>query len=423
MTASAPARSVDVPAVLDRLCPRFPSGLIDAIVAFEPGRRVTAVKNVTINEDFFQGHFPAMPVTPGVLIIESLAHVASVLLLHDGEDLRQAKAFLRGVTDAKFRRQVVPGDQVILDVEPVRTRGAMSWVAGVARVGGVVVAEARLHMAVVASAASIHPTALVHPDAVVGAGTIVGPNVTIGPNVRIGRNNRIGASCVVDGWTVIGDDNVLYPLGSYGLPPQDLKYAGEPTRLEIGNRNIFREFVTIHRGTKGGRGRTAIGDRNYLMASTHVAHDCIVGHDTILSHGTTLAGHVDVDDFATLGGYTGVHQFCRIGKYAFIGGFSACTKDVLPYSKTVGNRALNYGLNTIGLVRRGFSPDTVRKLKSAYRYLLGSKLNTSQALDAIEQDQALDCPEVRYLVAFVRSAKRGVVLKRPVRRSGDAADE
>jgi UDP-N-acetylglucosamine acyltransferase len=159
------------------------------------------------------------------------------------------------------------------------------------------------------------------------------------------------------------------------------------------------------------------------MAYCHVAHDCLVGSDAILSHGTTLGGHVDVDDFAILGGYAGVHQFCRVGKYAFVGGFSACTKDVLPYSKTVGNRALIYGLNTIGLVRRGFQPETVRKLKAAYRYLLVSKLNATQALERIEQDPLLDCPEVRYLVTFIREAKRGVVLKRPARRSGESASD
>jgi UDP-N-acetylglucosamine acyltransferase len=417
------AHPVDVAAVLDRLCHRFPSSLVDAIVEIQPGRRVTAIKNVTVSEEFFQGHFPDVPVTPGVLIIESLAQVASVLLLQGSEHLRGARVYLRGVSDAKFRRQVVPGDQVILEVEQRRTRGALTRVAGVAKVGGQVVAEAMLHMAVVPAAAQLHPTAIVHPDAIVGAGTEVGPYVTIGPNVRIGRDNRIGASCVIDGWTEIGDRNVLYAMGSYGLPPQDLKYKGEVTKLIIGHGNVFREFVTIHRGTLGGRGATTIGDRNYLMAYAHVAHDCLVGHDTILSHGTTLGGHVDVDDFATLGGYVGVHQFCRVGKYAFIGGFSACTKDVLPYSKTVGNRALNYGLNTIGLVRRGFTPETVRKLKSAYRHLLSSTLNTTAALAAIEQDSALDCPEVRYLVAFVRSAKRGAVLKRPHRGSGDGADD
>ena len=423
MPASLPARSVDLGTVLHRLCYRFPSGLVDAIVDFQPGRRATAIKNVTVNEDYFQGHFPEVPLMPGVLIVESLAQVAAVVLMYDGEDVRNARAYLRGVNDAKFRRQVVPGDQVTLDVEVRASRGWLTRVAGTATVAGQVVAEAELYMAVVANAASVHPTAMVHPDAVIGAGSVIGPHVTVGPKVRLGRNNRVGASCVLDGWTEIGDGNTLYPLGSFGMPPQDLKYKGEPTKLVIGDGNVFREFVTIHRGTIGGRGATTIGHRNYVMAYAHVAHDCLVGNDTILSHGTTLGGHVDVDDFAILGGYAGVHQFCRIGKYAFIGGFSACTKDVLPYSKTVGNRAMIYGLNTIGLIRRGFSSETVRKLKAAYRYLLVSKLNTSAALLQIEQDASIDCPEVRYLVAFVRGAKRGVVLKRATRRSGDGGGD
>ena len=192
----------------------------------------------------------------------------------------------------------------------------------------------------------------------------------------------------------------------------------------VGDKNVFREFVTLHRGTVTGRGETRVGHRNYVMAYGHIAHDCLVGSDTILSHGTTLGGHVDVGDFATLGGYVGIHQFCRVGNHAFIGGFSACTKDVLPYSKTVGNRALIYGLNTIGLVRRGFTPDAVRKLKSAYRLLLQSNLNTTRAVARISEDPALDCPEVRYLVDFIRSAKRGVVLKRAHRGTGESsADE
>ena len=328
-----------------------------------------------------------------------------------------------GSPDAKFRRQVMPGDQVTLEVairraarsDGARGGGRQRWRAGRRPKRNCSWRSSR------APPPSTRPPSCI--PAVIGAGTVVGPNVTIGPHVRIGRNNRIGASCVIDGWTEIGDDNVLYPFGSFGLAPQDLKYKGEPTRLVIGNGNTFREFVTIHRGTIGGRGATTIGNRNYLMAYCHVAHDCLVGNDTILSHGTTLGGHVDVDDFAILGGYAGVHQFCRVGKYAFIGGFSACTKDVLPYSKTVGNRALIYGLNTIGLVRRGFQPDTVRKLKAAYRYLLVSKLNTTRALARIEEDGALDCPEVRYLVSFVRGAKRGVVLKRATRRTGESASD
>jgi len=419
----AVAHAVDVASVLDRLCHRYPAGLVDGVTAFEPGRRISAIKNVSVNEDYFPGHFPGVPLMPGVLMIEALSQAAALLLLHDGEQVRNARTVLRGVSDTKFRRQVTPGDQVALEVEVTRRRGAVVRLFAVASVAGQVVTEAQLHMAVLDGAAVVHPSAIVHPGAVIGPGTVVGPHVTIGPNVRIGRHNSIGASCVIDGDTTIGDGNTLYSLGSFGQAPQDLKYHGEDTRLVIGNGNVFREFVTIHRGTVTGRHQTTIGDRNYVMAYAHVAHDCLVGNDTILSHGTTLGGHVDVDDFATLGGYAGVHQFCRVGKYAFIGGFSACTKDVLPYSKTVGNRAMIYGLNSIGLIRRGFSTDTVRKLKSAYRYLLVSKLNTTRALERIDQDATIDCPEVRYLVQFIRAAKRGVVLKRATRRTGESSSD
>jgi len=419
----AEAHAIDVASALDRLCHRYPAGLVDGVTAFEPGRRIAAIKNVSVNEEYFPGHFPGVPLMPGVLMIESLTQAATLLLLHDGSDLRNARTTLRRVTETKFRRQVTPGDRVTLEVEVLKRRGPMAKLSAVATVAGQVVTEAHLHIAVVDDAAIVHPTATVRPGAVIGAGTIIGPNVTIGPKVRMGRHNKVGAGCVIDGHTTIGDGNTFYSFGSIGQAPQDLKYKGEDTRLVIGNGNVFREFVTIHRGTVTGRSQTTIGDRNYLMAYSHVAHDCLVGSDTILSHGTTLGGHVDVDDFATLGGYAGVHQFCRVGKYAFIGGFSACTKDVLPYSKTVGNRAMIYGLNSIGLVRRGFSTDTVRKLKQAYRYLLVSKLNTTRALERIDQDAAIDCPEVRYLVEFIRAAKRGVVIKRATRRSGESSSD
>lgn len=423
MTTSAAARSIDVASVLDRLCHRYPSSLVDTVTAFEPGRRLTAVKNVTVNEEFFQGHFPQMPVMPGVLTIESLTQVATMLLLHDGQQVRNARVSLRGVSHAKFRRQVVPGDRVTLDVELKQQRGPLARVAAVASVDGQVATEADLFLTVTAAAVSIHATATVHPAAVIGAGTTIGPNVTIGPHVRIGRDNRVGASCVIDDWTEIGDCNLFYPFGSFGLVPQDLKFGGEQTRLVIGNKNTFREFVTLHRGTRGGGGVTSIGDRNYFMAYSHVAHDCHVANDTIFANGATLAGHVEIDDFATIGAFSGIHQFCRVGKHAFIGGFSVATKDVLPFSKTVGNRARIYGVNSIGLVRRGLAADAIRKLKAAYRYLMISKLNTSRAVARIEQDPLLDCAEVRHLVAFIRSAKRGVVLKRANPRSGDASSD
>jgi UDP-N-acetylglucosamine acyltransferase len=230
---------------------------------------------------------------------------------------------------------------------------------------------------------------------------------------------------VIDGWTTIGDDCEIYPFASIGLVPQDLKFRGEHTRLEIGRRNIFREFVTIHRGTRGGGGVTTIGDRNVFMAYVHVAHDCHVGHDTIFGNMATLGGHVAVEDFVNISAGSGVHQFCRVGRHAFIGGYSVVTKDALPYARTVGSRpARIYGANTIGLMRRGFTQDVVTKIKRSFRYLLQSKLNTTRALQQIEEDESLACAEVQYLVDFIRTSQRGVILRRASRRAEEVlADE
>jgi UDP-N-acetylglucosamine acyltransferase len=417
---------IDIPAVLERLSYRYPSLLVDAIETYEPGRRVVAVKNVTVNEEFFQGHFPGAPMMPGVLMIETLSQVATVLLLQE-EAAGKGRVFLRGVDNAKFRRQVVPGDRLQLEVTRDRSRAGLARLSGVARVGDQVVAEMDLLIGGLdgASGTQIHPSAIVHPGAAIGPGTLVGPNAIIGEHVRIGRNCRVGASSIVDGFTEIGDDCEIFPMASIGLIPQDLKFKGERSRLVIGRRNVFREFVTVHRGTAGGGGETTIGDHNLFMAYVHVAHDCHVGNHTIFGNAATLGGHVTVEDHATVSAFSAVHQFCKIGRYAFIGGATIVTKDALPFAKTVGSRpARIFGVNTIGLVRRGFAADVVAKLRHAYRILLVSKLNTSRALAQIEADRSLACDEVRYLVGFIRSSTRGVILRRPTRRMEEmVADE
>jgi len=423
-TTSPVPRPIDLPALLGRVYYRYPSFLIDAVDEHEPGDRLVAVKNVTVNEEFFQGHFPGSPLMPGVLMIEALTQVAAVLLLDRAEAPATARVWLRGVDNAKFRRQVVPGDCLRLEVRLGRIRSRLARARASAFVEDQPVAEADLLLAIEPGAAYIHPTAVVDPAARVGAGTTVGPYCTIGPEVVIGQRCQIGASVVIDGWTEIGDDTRVYPMASIGLAPQDLKYKGERTRLAIGRENTFREFVTINRGTLGGGGHTTIGAGNLFMAYVHVAHDCHIGHFTIFGNGATLGGHVTVEDWATVSAYSGVHPFCRVGRHAYVGGYSVVTKDALPFGKSVGNRARIYGLNTIGLERRGFTSDTIKQLKRAYRYLLQSKLNTSRALIQIEQDPALTSSEVRCLVDFIRSSKRGGILRRPTRRVEDLlADE
>ena len=422
---------IDISRALDRLCYRYPSPLVDAITEHDPGRRITAVKNVTVNEDFFQGHFPGEPLMPGVLMIETLAQVATILLTHGPGGATISRTWLRGVDDAKFRLRVVPGDRLTLEVTQGSRRGAIARLRAVASINGQVAAEADLVMGVEGKdskeakesneQADIHPTAIVHPDARIGAGTVVGPYVTIGARVSIGKNCRIGASTVIDGVTDIGEANEIFPMASIGLVPQDLKFSGEPTRVVIGDRNVIREFVTIHRGTAGGGGVTTIGHHNLLMAYTHIAHDCHIGNHTIFANAATLAGHVLVEDYSSIGAFSGVHQFCRVGRHAFIGGYSVVTRDALPFIKTVGNRARIYGVNTIGLIRRGFSQDSIAQLRRAYRYLLHS--NTSRALAQIERDSGLHSPEVRYMLEFIRSSKRGVGLRRPSRRVEEVVED
>jgi len=409
--------------LLDRLCHRYPALLVDTIAEHEPGRRMVAVKNVSVNEEFFTGHFPGKPLMPAVLMIEALTQVATLLLLDRQSNRPAAHVTLRGVDNAKFRKQVVPGDRLKLTVTAGPVRGSIVRVAATAEVDGKTVAEAELVL-VVTPSADIDPLARVHPGAVIGEGTTVGAFAMIGPQVRIGRHCKIGASSVIDGNTAIGDGTEVFPFASIGLPPQDLKYKGEDTKLVIGERNIFREFVTIHRGTAGGGGITTIGNRNLFMNYVHVAHDCHVGNETIFGPHATLGGHVAVADFVNVSAGSAVHQFCRVGPYAFIGGYSVITKDALPYGRTVGSRpARVFGLNLIGLRRRGFSDDTLKKLRAAYRYLTQSKLNTTQAVARIEQDRALKCPEVDNLVQFIRTASRGVILRRGGKRADESAED
>jgi UDP-N-acetylglucosamine acyltransferase len=384
-----------------------------------------AFKNVTVSEDYFTGHFPGTPLMPAVLMVEALTQVAAALILDRAGMSPGARVSLRGVNAAKFRRNVFPGDRLHLEVTLGRVRSRLAKAHARASMDDQVVAEAELLLAIEPGAAFIDPSASVHPSARIGEGTTIGPHAVIGADVTIGRNCQIGASAVIDGWTEIGDDTQVYPMASIGLAPQDLKYRGERTRLSIGRRNIFREFVTINRGTAGGGGETQIGDNNLFMAYVHVAHDCHVGSDTIFGPHATLGGHVAVADFANISAGSAVHQFCRVGRHAFVGGYSVVTKDALPFARTIGSRpARIFGVNTIGLQRRGFTPNTISQLRQAYRYLLQSKLNTTRALAQIEQDSALSAPEVRYMVEFIRSSQRGVILRRAGRRAEElVADE
>ena len=256
--------------------------------------------------------------------------------------------------------------------------------------------------------AVVHPTAQVDYGARLGDGTQVGAFSVIGAEVTVGPDCVIGPHAVLEGPTALGARCRVSPFACIGTPPQDLKYRGERTTLEIGDDNIFREGVTVHRGTAGGGGVTRLGSRNLLMAQTHVAHDCRVGSDVIFANAATLAGHVTVEDGATIGAFSGVHQFCRVGEQAYIGGYSVITQDALPYVLTVGNRARSFGINVIGLERKKVPAATIQALKQAYRILFRSKLTLQAAIERLASELA-GCEEVRRLVGFIHASQRGVI--------------
>lgn len=257
-------------------------------------------------------------------------------------------------------------------------------------------------------ASFIHESAVVSKKAHIGAECFIGAFCVVGNEVSLGDCVRLESHIVVDGKTSIGDDTKVFPFVSIGLAPQDLKYGGEPTAVEIGKRNHIREFVTVHRGTAGGGGITRIGDDCLLMAQAHVAHDCSVGDHVIMANAATLAGHVEIADRANIGAYSGVHQFCRVGLEAFVGGYSVVVKDAPPFAIIQGNHAKCYGLNKVGMRRRGYSKETIEKLHHAYHLFLSAKLNTSQAVERMREEIA-DCGEVDILINFIESSKRGVV--------------
>jgi UDP-N-acetylglucosamine acyltransferase len=256
---------------------------------------------------------------------------------------------------------------------------------------------------------NVHPTAIIDPQAKIHPSCKIGPYCVIGPQVQLGEACHLVSHVVMEGPSEIGADNGFFPFSSIGLAPQDMTYAGEPTQLEIGDHNQIREFVTINRGTVKGGGVTRVGNYNLIMAYTHVAHDCVVGDRVILANAATLGGHVTVEDWAVVGAMCPVHQYVRIGAHSYVGGGTTITKDVLPFSKTVAARDTHaYGLNALGLERRGFSKERIRKIHHAYKVLLASKLNTSQALKMLkaEPDGGED---VEMLIRFIESSERGVI--------------
>ncbi len=252
-----------------------------------------------------------------------------------------------------------------------------------------------------------HATAIVHPEAHIDPSVEIGPYSVIGPQVRIGKKSWIGPHVVIDGDTTIGEENRIFQFASIGAPPQDLKYAGEPTRVIIGDRNQIREFSTIHRGTAQGGGITRISNGCLLMANSHVAHDCKLGDGVILANSVALAGHVEVEDHVICGGLAAIHQFTRLGKHAFISGGAMVGMDIPPYCTAQGDRAQLAGLNTVGLTRHGFNQEQVQRIKGAYKLVFRSGLGIREALGRVAAEFGGN-PEIDHFVRFIEGSARGI---------------
>jgi UDP-N-acetylglucosamine acyltransferase len=254
----------------------------------------------------------------------------------------------------------------------------------------------------------IHPSAIIDPKAEISEGVEIGPYSVIEKNVLIGEGTKIGPHVVIREGTHIGKRCQIFQFASIGEAPQAVAYRGEKTSLFIGDQNMIREFVTLHRGTVKGGGKTVLGNENFIMAYSHVAHDCQIGNQVVMANGATLAGHILIEDYAIIGGLSAIHQFCRIGAHAIISGLTGVTQDVPPYMMAAGSRAKLFGLNTVGLKRAQFSEQTLRALKKTYRIIFRSGLTLEKAMRAVEEDDIFLIPEVRHLLDFIQHSKRGI---------------
>jgi UDP-N-acetylglucosamine acyltransferase len=399
---------LDIKEILKIVPHRFPFLLIDKIVEIEEGKRAVAVKNVTMNEPFFQGHFPDHPIMPGVLIVEALAQVGVVMALR----MPQAEGklvYFAGIDEVRFRRPVIPGDQLRLEVETIWVRGALGKMKGKATVNGEVAAEGEFMFSLAereSGVGKIHPTATVSKSAAIGQNVEIGPYSVIGAEVKIDDGTKIGAHCAIIGWTTIGKENALHNGVTIGLPPQDVKYKGGKGEIVIGDKNLIREFVTIHLPSSGGK--TIIGNDNFIMVHAHIPHNCKIGNQVVVGGYVGLAGYTEIEDQVTIGGLAGIHQFVRIGRLAMIGAQSKVTQDIPPFMLVEGNPAQVRGINSIGLQRRGISIEAQSEIKKAFKLIYESGRNTEEAAKDIRK-RLRPLPEIEQLASFLEEeSRRGI---------------
>jgi len=400
---------LDIKQIMETIPHRYPFLLIDKVISLEEGKSAVAIKNVTMNEPFFQGHFPGHPIMPGVLICEALAQVGVVMALRPSKNAGKIVVFA-GIDNVRFRKPVLPGDQLRLEVETTWLRGALGKMRGRALVNGELAVEGDFMFSLVdkdSRGAKVHETATVHRTAKIGKNVEIGAYSVIGPEVEIGDETKIGAYCTIHRWAKIGKNNKVEQGCSIAAAPQDIGYKGQKGFVVIGDNNVIREYVTIHLPTKEG-GETKIGNDNFIMVHAHIPHDCTIGSQVVIGGYVGLAGHTVIEDQAIIGGMAGIHQFVRIGRLAMVGAQSKILRDVPPFMIADGNPAQIRGVNSIGLQRRGVSNDASAEIKKAFKLIYESDNNTAKAAEEIKK-KLRSLPEIKHLISFLEAeSKRGI---------------
>jgi UDP-N-acetylglucosamine acyltransferase len=410
---------LDIKEIMKIVPHRYPFLLIDRIIELEEGKRAVAIKNVTMNEPFFQGHFPGHPIMPGVLICEAIAQVGVVMALRASGDEGKI-IYFAGIDNVRFRKPVVPGDQLRLEVEAIWVRGNLGKMHGKALVEGELVADGdfTFSLADKGGAANVHPTATVHPSAVLAKDVEVGPYAVIGPEVRIGEGTKIGPYTTINRWTNIGKNNIIHQGVSIAAPPQDVKYKGEKGEVVIGDKNLIREFVTIHLPSGKGN-KTVIGNENFIMVHAHIPHNCRIGNQVVIGGYVGLAGYTQIEDQVIIGGLAGIHQFVRIGRLTMIGAQSKVTQDIPPFMLVEGNPAQIRSVNSIGLQRRGVSNEAQSEIKKAFKLIYEAGNNIEKAAKEIKK-RLRPLPEIKELIQFLEEeSKRGISRKASVEAEAD----
>jgi len=411
---------LDIKEIMKLVPHRYPLLLIDRIIELEEGKRAVAIKNVTMNEPFFHGHFPGHPIMPGVLIVEALAQVGVVMALRVPSNEGKL-VYFAGIDNVRFRKPVVPGDQLRLEVETLWSRGNIGKMRGKATVNNEEVVEGEFMFSLAerdGDGTIIHPTATIHRTASLGKNVKIGAYTVIGPEVRIGDETEIGPHSLIARWTTIGQGNQIHQGVCIGAPPQDVKYKGERGEIIIGDKNIIREFVTIHLPS-GKEGKTTIGDENFIMVHAHVPHNCRIGNQVVVGGYVGLAGYAEISDQVIIGGLAGIHQYVRIGRLTMVGAQSKIVQDVPPFMLVEGNPSQVRGINSIGLQRRGVSNAAIAEIKKAFKLIYESGHNISQAAKEIKK-RLKPLPELEEIVRFLEEeSKRGISKKTALEKEAE----